>query len=98
MRDARKVLAHQDAGHGRFHRLELAANLDRRVRLHVPHIRLRRAAGEPDDNTRLRGAGRAAQRSRGLFGAEQIGQAQSGEAERSHPQPLAPRRAVTKDR
>ena len=38
--ELRQVLAEVHAGHARRDRLELAANLRRRVRLHVPHVEM----------------------------------------------------------
>src|SRR5262249_13567466 len=57
---AGKVLAHQNAGHRRCDRLEVAAEFYGRVGLHVPHIRLGWTAAEPDQNARTRTAGSAA--------------------------------------
>src|SRR5262245_22703680 len=52
--NAGQMLAHQDAGNGRGNRLELTANLHRGIRLHVPHVWLRRPTSQPDNDARLR--------------------------------------------
>src|SRR5262249_6927786 len=53
---ARQVLANLNAGYGRADRLELAAELDRQMGLHVPHVWLRRPPGQIEHNTGLRTA------------------------------------------
>ena len=58
--DPRHLVTNLDAGHDRIDRLELTANAVGGVRLHVPHVLLRRAAPEIDEDTGLGRAGGAA--------------------------------------
>ncbi len=69
---ARQQLAHLDAGDGGGDRLELAANLGRGVRLHVPHVEVAGAAVEEDEDA---GVGLGAGPSREpLAGGQHAGQ------------------------
>ena len=70
------VLADVDAGHVGLDRLEVAADLDRRVRLHVVHVDVAGAADEQNHDDRL-GARRLVLGAK----AEQVAEHQAAEAE-----------------
>ena len=56
-RQTRQMLADVQTRYPRLNRLEFAANLRRRVRLHVEHVEMTRGAGEEDDDHRFRRSG-----------------------------------------
>ena len=62
--EPRQVLAERDAGRLRGDRLELAADLGRRVGLQVERVELARPAGQEDQDHRLRPPGRSRLRGR----------------------------------
>ena len=88
----RQVLAERKARHGRCDRLELAADLNRGIGLHVPQILVSRAAFEHKENERLcLGPGRLA----GCRpGREQARQAQADQSGRADVQQVSPRDAI----
>ena len=86
----RKMLANLQAGHLRGDRLEFAANLRWRGRLHVPGVLMRRPAPHEEQNARLGSAKRAgclwaSQRP----GGDHLGQRQAQQAQRTGAQNLA---------
>ena len=58
LRKHRQVLAKMDVRRARADRLEFTAKLARRLRLHVPHVNVRRAAAEEKKDRGFRGLAR----------------------------------------
>ena len=87
---ARQVLADVDAGDVGPDRLELAADLDRGVRLEVHHVLVRRPAGQEDHDD---GLVRAADAGLGL-GPQDLRQRQAAQGQAADLQKGPPRNAV----
>ena len=89
--DQRQHLADLDARHGGANRLELPADLPRRVHLQVVHVLMRRAAGEVDHDDGFLAPAAA----RGLGSPQQLRQRQAAHAQAADPEEIAPTDAVT---
>ena len=87
----RHQLADFHARHVGANGIELAAVLDRRLRLHVVHVEVRRAAAQVNHDRRL---GPPAVGRRGGLQPQQIGQSQPAQGQRSHAQKAAAADAV----
>ena len=91
--DPRQMLADLDARHVGLDRLELAADLGRRVHLQIEHVLVRRPAGQEDHDDRLCASRRMPATA---LGPQNLRQRQAAQGQPADLQKRSPRQAVAK--